>query len=71
VEEWVPESEARSAVIKQTLLLFGSESPWLRARIEAVVDGLPHIFHYDSDRRPVMVRFHVLQVLNLSDDLSS
>ena len=58
---------ARSAVIQQTLQLFGSESPWLRERIEAVVDGLPHIFHYDSERRPMMVRFHVLQVLGLSD----
>ncbi|MFT5680757.1 MAG: hypothetical protein ACI8RZ_001663 [Myxococcota bacterium] len=58
---------ARTAVIQQTLQLFDSESPWLRARIEAVVDGLPHIFQYDSERRPRMVRFHVLQVLGMSD----
>ena len=64
------DADDRSAVIQQTLLLFGSDSPWLRARIEAVVDGLPHIFHYDSDRRPVMVRFHVLQVLNRSEEPS-
>lgn len=64
------ESSARSAVIQQTLQLFGSESPWLRSRIESVVDGLPHIFQYDSDRRPWMVRFHVLHVLGLSDEIA-
>lgn len=63
-------SDPRSVVIQETLQLFGSESPWLRARIEAVVDGLPHIFHYDSAQRPGMVRFHVLQVLDISDDAS-
>lgn len=63
-------SDARSVVIQQTLLLFGSRSPWLRSRIEAVVDGLPHIFDYDSAHRPIMVRFHVLQILARSDDPS-
>ena len=59
----MPDPSARSTVIQQTLELFGTDTPWLRERIEAVVDGLPHIFHYDSERRPFMVRFHVLQII--------
>jgi hypothetical protein len=65
----MPDPSTRSTVIQQTLQLFGSDSPWLRERIEAVVDGLPHIFQYDSERRPQMVRFHVLQMLGLRDEL--
>ena len=64
----MPDPNDRSAVIQQTLQLFGSEAPWLRARIEAVVDSLPHIFHHDPARRPVVVRFHVLRILGLGDE---
>ncbi len=64
----VPDADSRSALIQQTLSLLQADAPWLRERVAAVVDGLPHIFHYTTEERPRMVRFHLLHMLGMPDD---
>ncbi len=61
----------RAEVIQETLSLLGADSPWLREQVETVVDELPHIFRYTSEKRPWMVRYHVLRRLGIFDELQA
>lgn len=59
----MPDAQIRTSVIEETLALLGTDAPYLRSRVEFVIDRLPHIFSYAEDQRPQLVRYHVLRLL--------